>query len=163
MAGRIGPEYQRLMGEIRAKITSGEYPVGGPIPSTKELAQLTGMSIPVVRRAVAQLETDGILEGHPGKAVYVRASPEAVADEQQSVKMLSEQVSELRREIGDQIERFGEERSGDLSRGLTELRESVGRVEANLISLYQMTGHAYPQGGSNDTRKPATRRRQPKQ
>ena len=93
MTGNIGPEYRRLMDLIRSKITSGEYPVGKPIPSTTELKELTGMSIPVVRRAVSQLEADGILEGHPGKGVFVSAMPAEVDSERQDIKTLGKQVA----------------------------------------------------------------------
>src|SRR5690348_16697607 len=95
MAGKIGPEYQRLIDRIRAGIASGEYPVGTAIPSTAALANLAGVSAQVVRRAVGQLEADGILEGHPGKGVFVRTVPEDADRERQDIAALSKQVSGL--------------------------------------------------------------------
>src|SRR5215470_7205886 len=99
MAGKIGPEYQRLMDQIRSKITSGEYPVGSMIPSTAELQKTTGMSVPVVRRAVGQLEADGILEGHPGKGVYVRALPADADSVRGDSRALSERITVLTDEV----------------------------------------------------------------
>jgi len=158
VTGEIGPEYRQLMDQIRSRITAGEYPVGSPIPSTTELRELTGMSIPVIRRAVGQLEADGILEGHPGKAVYVKATPADLASERQDIGTLGDQVRTLRREFHELAEQVSETRPSDLAPNLAELREIVGRVEANLIDLYQKTGHAYPQGGTHDSTKPASTR-----
>jgi DNA-binding GntR family transcriptional regulator len=165
VAGRIGPEYQRLMDQLRSKITSGEYPVGSMIPSTTELKNTTGMSIPVIRRAVGQLEADGILEGHPGKGVYVKATPAAVASERQDIKTLGEQVAALHRQVRELAERAAGAQPADFADDLAELRDTVGdmrsavgRIEANLIDLYGKTGHAYPQGGTHDGAKATARR-----
>jgi DNA-binding FadR family transcriptional regulator len=125
VTGKIGPEYQRLIDQIRAQITAGEYPVGQLIPSTSGLASLTGMSIPVIRRAVQQLQADGILEGHPGKGVYVKAMPEEADAEHQDVRALGGQVA-------------------DNTRELQTLQETVSRLEAYLIDLGGKVGHPYP-------------------
>lgn len=162
VTGEIGPDYQRLMNQLRSKIESGEYPVGSPIPSTTELRQITGMSVPVIRRAVGQLEADGILEGHAGKAVYVKATPSAKASERQDMDTLGEQVQALRRDVGDLADRADKAKFSDLARILADIQETVGRVEDNLINLYQQTGHAYPQGGLHDSSEQAPRRRKPK-
>jgi DNA-binding FadR family transcriptional regulator len=136
VTGVIGPEYQRLKHQIRSRIISGDYPLGGQIPSTKELSQESGMSVPVVRRAVDQLKADGILEGHPGKGVFVKAMPADADSERMSVEVLSRQVAELR-ELADRD-------------GLDEIRAAIGRLEANLIELYGKLGFDYPSGGSGE-------------
>jgi GntR family transcriptional regulator len=161
VTGEIGPEYRRLMDQIRSKIASGEYPVGGPIPSTTELRDLTGMSIPVVRRAVGQLEEDGILEGHPGKGVYVRATPADVASERLDIKTLSEQVTALQAQVQELAGRAESAQPEDFASVLAALRAIVGRVEVNLIDLYGKLGHDYPQDGTHDRAKTAARRGRP--
>ena len=158
MTGNIGPEYRRLMDLIRSKITSGEYPLGKPIPSTTELKELTGMSIPVVRRAVGQLEADGILEGHPGKGVYVKAMPEDADSERQDIKTLSTQVAELQQQVRALTDRAVTAQPADFARDLRDLQETVGRIEVNLIDLYGKMGHDYPQGGARDGAKATARR-----
>lgn len=160
MTGKIGPEYQRLIGQIRAAITSGEYPIGQAIPSTAVLAERTGVSAQVVRRAVGQLEADGILEGHPGKGVFVRAVPEEADRERQDVTSLSKQVSELEERFRELAERPGVSQDGDLGRIVADLQETVGRIEVNLIDLYGRMGHDYPQGGRARDGKKAVRRGQ---
>ncbi len=116
MTNEIGPEYQRLIALIRSWITAGRYSVGEPIPSTTKLERETGLSRPVVRRAVDQLKSDGILEGHPGKAVYVKALPAVADSEHADLKVVSKEVAGLRRQVAD-------------------LQERVGRMEATLATV----------------------------
>lgn len=160
MTGKIGPEYQRLIARIRASIASGEYPVGQAIPSTAALADITGLSVPVVRRAVGQLETDGILEGHPGKGVFVKTMPEEADRERRDVTSLSRHVSKLEERLRELADRPAVTQDGELSRAVADLQETVGRIEVNLIDLYGKMGHDYPQGGARGSTKTAVRRGQ---
>jgi GntR family transcriptional regulator len=118
VAGTIGPSYQLVADDIRARIRSGEYELGQPIPSTARLMQIHQVSSTVVRRAVEQLRTDGVLVGQPGKGVYVQAMPRDAAD------------------------------GAGLTPEMTGLTQSVGRIEANLIELYGKLGYDYPHEGS---------------
>lgn len=110
-----GPDYQRLMDLIRERIVSGEYPVGGQIPSTRQW-QEEGWSRDVIRAAITRLQSDGILRGHAGKGVYVLATPEDVAGERGDIKTLAEDMAGLKQEHAD-------------------LRERIGRMEASLATL----------------------------
>lgn len=148
MTGEIGPEYQRLISQIRSKIASGEYPVGKQIPSTTDLKAQTGMSLTVVRRAVQQLQADGILEGHPGKGVFVRALPQDADREKNTLETLGAQVSALRETVTTLAEQEAAPQSA-----ISALREDVGRIETNLMDLYARTGHDYPEGESDDAPK----------
>ena len=128
MTEASGPDYQRIADDIRAKVRSGEYPVGAAIPSTPRLEKQYGVSKTPVRQAVDQLRREGILAGQSGKAVYVRAMPEAAAAEQRDLKALAGQLAELKRRVRDN----------------GELWDFVSRIEANLIELYGKTGFDYP-------------------
>jgi DNA-binding GntR family transcriptional regulator len=142
----IGPEYRRLMRLIRSRIISGEYPLSAAIPSTAELREETGLSYTVVRRAVQQLQADGILEGHPGKGVFVRTMPPDADSERVSVEALSRQMAELR----ELAERDG---------GMDEMRDAIGRLETNLVELYEKLGLDYPQDGADEHAKAPRRGR----
>ena len=156
MTGKIGPEYQRLIDRIRAGIASGEYPVGTAIPSTAALAKLAGVSAQVVRRAVGQLETDGILEGHAGKGVFVRAMPEDAERERQDAEAVSREVAELRRQV-EKLAAAPAARAAGVGDDLEALKQTVGRIEANLIDLYGKMGHEYPHSGTRDKAKAEAR------
>lgn len=149
MAGETGPEYQRLMRQIRARIISGEYLVGAPIPSTTELVEESEMSRPVVRRAIDQLKAEGILEGHQGKAVFVKAMPAAADRRRDDAEALAEQFAELRqafRELEKQTE------------GYADLRAKVNLIEAVVINLCARQNVEYPHGGARDITEKAPRR-----
>ncbi len=75
MTESIGrPAYQQVADDLRRRIAEAELPVGSAIPSTTKLAKAYGVSITVVRAAVAQLRADGLVVGQPGKGVFVRAT-----------------------------------------------------------------------------------------
>lgn len=145
MTSTIGPDYRQVIDLIRSKITAGEWPVGKKIPSTPELIRLTDTSITPVRRGVQQLQADGVLEGHPGKGVFVRAMPEDADRERADLNELAGQVADLARR----------------AEGYDDLRAKVNRIEAVVISLCARAGVEYPRGGArNDNAEKAPRRRQ---
>ncbi len=69
------PKYVDVADDLRQKIASGTYPVGGELPSTSRLMDQYEVSVTVVRAAVRELRTEGLVVGQPGKAVYVLAEP----------------------------------------------------------------------------------------
>jgi DNA-binding GntR family transcriptional regulator len=132
-----GPEYQRVADDLRSRIASGELPVGSAIPSTAKLCERYGVSITVVRAAVAQLREAGLVVGHAGKGVFVSATPADIAQRTVGVDDLARQVGELRAEL----------RRGDSARNaeeLAELREQVRLLRALVADLYGELGRPYP-------------------
>ena len=160
MAGKIGPEYQRLIDRIRASIASGEYPLGQAIPSTAVLAERPG-----VRASGPPGGRPARGGRHPRRAPRQgrirEALPEDADRERQDVTSLSKQVSELEERVSELAERQAVSQDGDLGRIVADLQETVGRLEVNLIDLYGRIGHDYPQGGrAQDGKKTAVRRGQ---
>lgn len=143
-AETIGPSHQLVADDIRSKISSGEYEVGAPVPSTQQMADAYGVSRTVIRQAVSQLQSDGILIGHSGKAVYVRATPEQAAKERQDAAALARQVTELRDEVHGLAAQVENLKSADL-------RDALTRVELNLADLYGKLGYDYPREGHEDS------------
>lgn len=141
MTESIGrPAYQQVAVDLRSRISSAEFPVGSAIPSTAKLTKTYGVSSTVIRAAVAQLRADGLLVGQPGKGVFVRATPEAVAERTATIEDLSKQVEELRVELG----RIESSRRGEVAGELSELRQLVRLVQTHLIDLYAQLGRPYP-------------------
>lgn len=144
LASEIGPDYRQVMNLIRDSIMSGGWAVGSAIPSTPELMKLTGKSITPVRRAVQRLEADGVLEGHPGKGVFVKALPEDADRERVDLEVVGGQLAELRQKVEE----------------YNDLRARVGRLEAILMNLHVKLGIEYPHGGAHEsTERPARRGR----
>lgn len=87
------PKYLELAKLLRQEIASGRYPVGSELPSTARLTESFGVSTTVVRAAIRELRTEGLVVGQPGKAVYVRATPDD--SERPGGAGLEEQLREL--------------------------------------------------------------------
>jgi DNA-binding GntR family transcriptional regulator len=134
------PAYQQVADDLRRKIASAEFPVGSPIPSTAKLTELYGVSSTVIRAAVAQLRADGLLIGQPGKGVFVRSTPEAVAERATSIAGLSRQLDELRGEL----RRVESARCDETAAEIAALRRDAGLLRRHLMDLYAQLGKPYP-------------------
>ncbi|GIH91904.1 GntR family transcriptional regulator [Planobispora siamensis] len=64
--------YLKVAAELRAQIMSGTLAPGAQLPSTRQLAETYGVPPATIQNAVGMLKTEGYLEGHAGKGVYVR-------------------------------------------------------------------------------------------
>lgn len=67
--------YQEITRKLIAAITQGKYPVGGRLPSERELTLEYEVSRPVVREALIALEVQGIAEIRSGSGAYVKSLP----------------------------------------------------------------------------------------
>lgn len=65
------PLYIQLMQRISADIEKGTYPVGSRIPPEHELEKNYQVSRVTVRRALAELTSEGLLERKQGKGTFV--------------------------------------------------------------------------------------------
>jgi DNA-binding GntR family transcriptional regulator len=65
------PDYQRIANEIRAKISSGELKPGDRLPSISQLQKQYAVSAQPVKSALLVLQTEGLVEGHQGRGVFV--------------------------------------------------------------------------------------------
>lgn len=144
MTDLIGqPAYQQVADDLRRLITTGDLAVGDPIPSTTQLCLRYSVPVTVVRAAIGQLRTEGLLRGQPGKAVYVVATPAAVAQDAHSLDSLAENVRELRERLDQPAGTSGAE-VDQVRDEVQQLRRQVARLQTQLIELYGKTGHAYP-------------------
>ena len=98
------PKYVEVAESLRRAIASGQYPVGSELPSTARLTETFEVSTTVVRAAVRELRSEGLVVGQPGKAVYVRAEPEVVApDVEQRLDELAAYVRAELTSLSDRI------------------------------------------------------------
>jgi DNA-binding FadR family transcriptional regulator len=66
----------QVIAQLRASVTSGEWPVDTRIPTESELVEALGVGRNTVREAVRALAHSGIFEVRQGDGTYVRATSE---------------------------------------------------------------------------------------
>ncbi|MGG2465259.1 FadR/GntR family transcriptional regulator [Streptomyces sp. RGM 3693] len=66
----------QVIAQLRAQITSGDWPVGSRIPTEPELVEQLGVARNTVREAVRALAHNGLLDIRQGSGTYVIATSE---------------------------------------------------------------------------------------
>lgn len=68
------PLYVQISELLHREVAAGHYPVGERLPVEAELAAQLGVAVGTLRKALAKLESDGMLERRQGSGTYVRSS-----------------------------------------------------------------------------------------
>jgi GntR family transcriptional regulator of arabinose operon len=66
------PKYKQIYSRLRNAIVNREFSSGDKLPSENELVKQFGASRPTVSRALAQLETENLVERRAGSGTFVR-------------------------------------------------------------------------------------------
>ena len=69
------PAYKQVADDLRAGIKDGRLKVGSQLPSIADLMHKYEVSITVIRMALSELRSEGLLDSHQGKGSFVRAKP----------------------------------------------------------------------------------------
>jgi DNA-binding transcriptional MocR family regulator len=69
------PLYVQLRDQLRALVHSGELRTGDRIPASRELATLLGIHRTTVANAYAELESEGLIQGHVGRGTFICPVP----------------------------------------------------------------------------------------
>jgi DNA-binding GntR family transcriptional regulator len=78
-SGRRPLRYRRVIDLIDQLVRTQGLQPGDLLPTQKELAELAGVSLITVRRALDELEREGLVEGHQGVGTFV-ARPRIVSE-----------------------------------------------------------------------------------
>jgi GntR family uxuAB operon transcriptional repressor len=65
-----GRRYQQVGKQIRNTLLSGELPVGGRLPSERDLSERYGASRATIREAIIMLELQGLVEVKQGSGIF---------------------------------------------------------------------------------------------
>src|SRR5258708_5356622 len=69
-------KYQRIADDLRARISSGEYPPGSRLPTKAELMARYQVAVNTVERAIEELRKAGLVETLQGAGMFVCEPPE---------------------------------------------------------------------------------------
>src|SRR5690349_13712182 len=70
------PLYIQLRDQLRALVHAGDLRPGERIPASRELATHLGVHRTTVANAYAELESEGLIQGHVGRGTFIRAAGE---------------------------------------------------------------------------------------
>jgi len=70
------PMYSQIMEQILAKVLAGDWKPGHPLPSIRELASASKVSVITVKRAYLELEHAGVIITRQGKGSFVAETQE---------------------------------------------------------------------------------------
>lgn len=70
------PMYQQIADQITARVMAGDWRPGQSLPSIRELAATSGVSVITVKRAYEDLERSGVITTRHGKGSVVAERPD---------------------------------------------------------------------------------------
>ncbi len=70
------PMYLQIMDQIKRLVAQGEWQPGEKVPSIRELAIASKVSVITIKRAYQELERDGVLQTQPGVGSFVAKNNE---------------------------------------------------------------------------------------
>ena len=121
------PMYQQIVNQITAKVIAGDWPPGQPLPSIRELASASRVSVITVKRAYTELGLAGVIVTRQGMGSYVAESPDLSTtllqaeftqhfdDMLASARQLGLSIKDIRKLLNDEQT----ERSSDSKQGTT--------------------------------------------
>jgi 2-aminoadipate transaminase len=68
------PLYVQLRDQLRSLVHAGDLRPGDRIPASRELAQLLGVHRTTVANAYAELESEGLIQGHVGRGTFIKGN-----------------------------------------------------------------------------------------
>src|SRR3979411_2787013 len=66
------PLYIQLRDQLRALLHAGLLRPGDAIPASRELANILGVHRTTVANAYAELESEGLIQGHVGRGTFIK-------------------------------------------------------------------------------------------
>ena len=95
------PIYAQLVERLKARIPAGTYPPGGHLDSVRDLAAAAGVNPNTMQRALAQLETEGLVRTERTSGRYVTEDTELIEQlRTEAARKLAEEFLVKMRGIG---------------------------------------------------------------
>lgn len=95
------PMYLQIMAQIKQRVMIGDWQGGFHLPSIREMAAATGVSVITVKRAYSELEREGVIYTQQGRGSFIAQSD--VVSEKLQLAELDEQLkvaTEQARQLG---------------------------------------------------------------
>jgi GntR family transcriptional regulator len=76
--------YLQIINQIKQKVMIGDWQTGFHLPSIREMASITGVSVITVKRAYSELEHEGVIFTQQGRGSFIAESETVRSDLQLS-------------------------------------------------------------------------------
>jgi len=110
------PMYLQIMEQIKNRVTLGDWPQGFKLPSIREMAVATKVSVITVKRAYQELESEGVIVTQHGKGSFI------AQNDNLSIKLKEEEMNKYLKEAIE-IARSISMSSSNLQQRLQELQK----------------------------------------
>jgi DNA-binding GntR family transcriptional regulator len=100
-------KYQRIADDLRARISSGEYPPGSQLPTKADLMARYQVAVNTVERAIDELRKAGLVETLQGAGMFVCEPPETDGRHSPEYTALMERLDgtdDLVRRLADRVD-----------------------------------------------------------
>lgn len=134
------PAHEQVAAALKSRIKQGVYPVRTLIPATAQLAREFGQPAEVIKRAIRELQTAGLVVRMPGHGTRVIWNGRAGGPE-----TLIAQVQDLTRLVCDLTDKFDEEtaRLEQAFEAATEaLQNEMTRLDGEISEIREAIGEA---------------------
>ncbi|MDT0265568.1 GntR family transcriptional regulator [Streptomyces sp. DSM 44915] len=95
--------YEEIADDLRRQIEDGTWQPGDRLPSEEELRRTYDKGVPTIRQALAELQTEGLIDKRHGKGTFVRVPRRAVLrtnERHQWEKSRARELEEVRAQTG---------------------------------------------------------------
>lgn len=94
------PMYEQIMEQVVQRIAVGDWPPGTQLPSIRQLATETKVSVITVKRAYMELEREGVIVTQQGKGSWVNDRMDLNELQREDLMQHLEQVGRLAKSLG---------------------------------------------------------------
>lgn len=118
------PIWPQLKEQLLREIIAGRYPMGGPFPTVRDLAEDAGVNRNTMQRAMADLEAEGFLITNRTAGRVVTTDEELIGEmkqklAEQNIKKFIEEMAAIGYSAEDVIEMIvKEEKESDKEKGV---------------------------------------------
>ncbi len=101
------PASKQLFDQIQFAIASGQYPANQRLPSTRQLAMITGLHRNTISKVYQNLEETGLVESVAGSGIYVKDTSKNISRNHQLLRIDQEDSNQIIRESIDNLLQLG--------------------------------------------------------
>lgn len=101
------PASKQLFDQIQFAIASGQYPASQRLPSTRQLAMITGLHRNTISKVYQNLEETGLVESVAGSGIYVKDTSRSISRNHQFLRIDQEDSNQIIRESVDNLLQLG--------------------------------------------------------